>query len=70
MLRAPVPEAAVEEDGDFGTREGDIDRPPREAGDRPMRAVTVAGGVEETAHSDLRSSVAADLATHASGDAC
>lgn len=68
MLRADVPEAAVDEDRDFGAGKSNVDCPTRQFGHRIVDAVAVAGGVEQSADCEFRFVVLALHLAHAPGD--
>lgn len=68
MLGAAMPEAAIHEDSDFGSREGDVDRAAGHAWYGQVHSIPHACCVQEAANGHLRSGVARTLATHAGGD--
>ena len=68
VLRAAVPEAAVDEDGYLAPSESDVDGSPRPTWDRVRDAVAQACRMEQSTDLELRVGVTPTKGTHARGD--
>lgn len=64
MFRAPMPEAAVDKNGDLRSRKKDVYLAPKFLLRAPMNAKTKSVRVERTPKSQLAFGVAARLRTH------
>lgn len=53
MVGAPMPEAAVDQDGDLLTRERNVDAAARAVRDRIPHSITKAGGVQSSPQIEL-----------------
>lgn len=67
VLRAPVPEAAVDEYGDLGAREKDVSSSAGHSGERSVDPVAQASGVQLTPEEQLGLCVTCRLAGHSGG---
>lgn len=64
VLRAAMPEAAVDEHSDLRAREGDVDRSSRQAGNGVVDAVAVPRCVQQTAQRQFRPGVPPGVPAH------
>jgi hypothetical protein len=68
MVRAPMPEASIDEYGHAGTREHNVDSPPREPDYAPIDTKTQTTLVQQRAYTHLGCSVSAPHLTEVCGD--
>ncbi len=65
VIGTSMPEAAVDEHGDLRTREGDVDRSSRKAGNGVLDAVAVPRGVQQASQRKFRPGVPPGMPAHA-----